>query len=106
MNNKRTWPVEDRKGTRGQAEELTKNFRYYAGEMWWDGGYTHTSLHYMSIHNRTDTHCLLLSQEKTTHYSTHYSINFSDVYVVIVNVDREDHIYHVFDQKTIVHVLM
>lgn len=39
-------------------------------------------------------------------YSTHYSINFSDAYLVIVNVDREDHIYHVFDHKTIVHVLM
>lgn len=76
--------------------------------------YIHASLYYMSIHNdaqvrlvfidikSTNTNCLLLSQGKTTHYS----INFSDVYVVIVNVDREDHISHVFDHKTIVHVLM
>lgn len=62
---------------------------------------------YLSISVKsTNTNCLLLSQGKTTHYSTHYSIYFSDVYVVIVNVDREDHIYHVFDHKTIVHVLM
>ena len=62
---------------------------------------------YLSISVKsTNTNCLLLSQGKATHYSTHYSINFSDVYVVIVNVDREDHIYHVFDRKTIVHVLM
>lgn len=58
---------------------------------------------YLSISVKsTNTNCLLLSQGKTTHYS----IYFSDVYVVIVNVDREDHIYHVFDHKTIVHVLM
>lgn len=101
MSNKRTWPVEDGKDMRGQAEELTRNFRYlYAGE----AGYTHASLYYMSIHNdaqvrlvfidikSTATNCLLLSQGKTTHYS----INFRDIYVVIVNVDRDDHIYHVF----------
>ena len=36
MNNKRTWPVEGGRGIRGQAEELTKYFRYlYAGEAAW-----------------------------------------------------------------------
>ena len=68
VNNKSTWPVEGRRGIRGQAEELTKNFRYYVGEMWWDGRYTHESLYYMSIHNDAQVRLVFIDISKKYKY--------------------------------------
>lgn len=65
MNNKRTWPVEGGRGIRGQAEELTKDFRYlYAGE----AGYTHASLYYMSIHNDAQVRLVFIDISKKYKY--------------------------------------